>query len=625
VCGDEIEFQNEFSELTVIIFRSDLSAQLKHSSLFVFCHDGEFATHSPTVAEPKTFQSQPSPITEAARERQGDNAMEAGIRIALNNRERSSAAFAAAAIEWARKQPTIVNEGDARDDDAEKRDYQRSMRNETLVTAATIAARDGGAELIAKHEDWIRETFVRALKGKNDPVHRVRAGLQFNPIAIAFAGMVLLLKNRFAMEDVSTLLESAGDDNPAACHGFTVAAGLLAEIDERLPRAVLRCAFSARTMAHRHWRKPEAEAEYEAGVAILRQKVTDAIDAELLWLTGKHGEPEWPQFPPSPAHPRQRFVRVPGTRKKVFAEDPSEPDVRIDHQGAALWLGGAASLFDVATRPWVRHIVEAYGGWTFVANGSELEENEDTDHRTTEWNNAFFKLLAHCLPGLTSAQIEELALTPITNLPDGAFFDITRAFLPEVDDVYFNDLTLQDAQAVQVRTYLLKRIITTRAWERHVRERSTSTEIHFGPAIAVVLFNEYWSFQPPKCYLKPKGIDHLDPFLPLLKVVAENAQFLLAVISLLNLLEVAPRAVHLPMILATGKGWLAAHADNKEFWIDHGIGRRLCSLMEAILAGDPKPFGSDQPFRKDIDALLGSLVRMGIAEAHRLEESLRLI
>ena len=132
----------------------------------------------------------------------------------------------AAAIEWARKQPATVNKSDT-GDDYEERDHQRSMRNETLVTAAMIAARDGGAELIAKHEDWIRETFVRALKGPNDSVHRVRAGLQFNPIAIAFAGMVLLLKNRFALEDVRALLESAGNDNPAASHGFTVASNTL--------------------------------------------------------------------------------------------------------------------------------------------------------------------------------------------------------------------------------------------------------------------------------------------------------------------------------------------------------------------------------------------------------------
>jgi hypothetical protein len=45
---------------------------------------------------------------------------------------------------------------------------------------------DGGAELIAPNEIWIRDTFVRALKSTNDPVHRVRTGLQFNPIAIAF-------------------------------------------------------------------------------------------------------------------------------------------------------------------------------------------------------------------------------------------------------------------------------------------------------------------------------------------------------------------------------------------------------------------------------------------------------
>lgn len=144
--------------------------------------------------------------------------------------------------------------------------------------------------------------------------------------------------------------------------------------------------------------------------------------------------------------------------------------------------------------------------------------------------------------------------------------------------------------------------------------------------MAVVLFNDYWTFRPPpKCYLNPKGIDHLGPFLPLLKEVAESAHFLLAVIALLNLLEVSPRAAHLPVIVAAGKTWLAVHPDDKEFWIDQDIGRRFCSLMETIHSHDPKPFGLDQPIRKDVDALLGSLVRMGIAEAHRLEESFRLI
>jgi hypothetical protein len=122
-----------------------------------------------------------------------------------------------------------------------------------------FAARDGDADLVAKHERWIRDTLLRGLKGKSDSVHRVRSGLQFNPIAIAFIGMVLLVKKRFTMEDLRILLESAGDDNPAAAHGFAASAGVLAELDERLPRAVLRCAFAARMKPHREWRKPEAE------------------------------------------------------------------------------------------------------------------------------------------------------------------------------------------------------------------------------------------------------------------------------------------------------------------------------------------------------------------------------
>jgi len=95
---------------------------------------------------------------------------------------------------------------------------------------------------------------------------------------------------------------------------------------------------------------------------------------------------------------------------------------RADHQAAALWLGGAANLFDVAKRPWLRNIVKAYGVWTFSANGSELEEDEDTDHPPREWNGAFFKVLAYCLPGLTAAQVDDVALAPITGLPERAFF-----------------------------------------------------------------------------------------------------------------------------------------------------------------------------------------------------------
>ena len=546
--------------------------------------------------------------------------MELSIRAALTNTQRSSTAFAAAAVEWARDQTTAPRNTNPPDEPGNEHDDGSAMRNETLVTAALIAVRDGGADLISKHEDWIRKTLARALKSSGDPVHRVRGGLQFNPKAIAFVALVFLLKGRFTLSDVRTLLESAGDSDPSAAHGFVASAQLLAEIDERLPRAVLRCAFAARTPPRRHWGEPEAQ--NIARVEVYRQRVADAIDSELAWLTNAAAEPQWPHFPPNPARPRRRAILRPGNPKQKSAEAP-EPETYADHHGAALWLEGAASLFNVVKQPWLRDIVKAYSAWTFIANGSELEDDEDTDHQPREWNDAFFKLLAYCLPGLTSPQIDEVALTPLGTLPERALFDVTTAFLRNIDAVYFNDSAIADTQAVHIRSSFVKKFLATNMWKWHVRERMTSTAFHFAPAVATLLFNDYSDFKPPNCYLTPIGIDRLGPFLPLLEEVAADAQFLLAVIVLLNLLEVAPRAEQLPVVVSAGKGWSAAHPDDRDFWVDQGIGRRLCSVMQAIFSRDPNSSGHAQPLRKDIEVLLGKLIRVGVAEAHRLEQSLR--
>ena len=446
--------------------------------------------------------------------------------------------------------------------------------------------------------------------------------MKFNPIAIAFAGMVLLLKNRIAIGDVRIILESAGDDNPAAAHGFAAAAGLLVEIDERLPRSVLRCSFAARMQSRRNWRQPEDE--HNAHVEAHRKNVAAAIEAELAWLEGKREEPEWPAFPANPARPRHRFVSAREREIQTVEEQP-EPVAYVDYQGAALWLASAASLCDVSKRPWLRDIVKSYTSWTMVANGAELEEDDDAESRPREWNDAFFKLLAKCLPGLTSAQIDKVALEPVSALPDESFLDITTVFLREVDGAYFNDCTLHDSELLHVRSALAQRLMKTRGWERHVRDRSKRIEIHLGPAVAVVLFNDYGHFQPAKCYLKPKGVERLTPFLPLLEEVAGKGTFLLVAISLLNLIETAPSAGHLPLIVGAGLSWATTISDDKEFWVDHGVGRRLCALIEAILTLDSKLFQSQQALRRDADNLLAALVRMGVAEAYQLEDKLRLL
>jgi hypothetical protein len=70
---------------------------------------------------------------------------------------------------------------------------------------------------------------------------------------------------------------------------------------------------------------------------------------------------------------------------------------------------------------------------------------------------------------------------------------------------------------------------------------------------------------------------------------------------------------------------MSAHPDSREFWVGHAIGRRVCAKLSAILTLDPKLFATDQPKRREIDALLGKLIRLGVAEGHGLEEAVRQI
>ena len=189
--------------------------------------------------------------------------------------------------------------------------------------------------------------------------------------------------------------------------------------------------------------------------------------------------------------------------------------------------------------------------------------------------------------------------------------------------MYFNGKSLGDAEAVHIRATLSRRLMKSRQWEWQRRDLSDSITMHLGPAIATIVFNDYNSFVPPKCYLLPKGIERLDPFLPSLEDIAESGPFLFMAMTLLNLLEVSPQPSHLNLIRRAAKSWLAAHPDDREFWVGQALGRRVCALMEAILAADPAPFAADQPARRDIDDLLGKLIRFGVAEAHRLEESIR--
>ena len=68
---------------------------------------------------------------------------------------------------------------------------------------------------------------------------------------------------------------------------------------------------------------------------------------------------------------------------------------------------------------------------------------------------------------------------------------------------------------------------------------------------------------------------------------------------------------------------MLSHPEDKTYWVESDIGRRLCLVLETIFNVAPQLFNADAAWRRDIDRLLAALVRLGIPDAYRLEEALR--
>ena len=553
-------------------------------------------------------------LQEATQDLHSDTNMQAALSLALEDPSRSSPELVAAAVQWAQR---AVGTSEQEDGD-EDGDW---MREQALVSAAMIAMRDGDGELRVRHGAWARGVFAQAMQTKDNPVYRSRSGLQYNPVAIAFVGMIHLLKDRAATGDVQALLAVASRDDPAAAHGFGAAATALASIDERLPRAVLRCAFAACIRPSHEWNLPEEEVT--ARSERHRQQVRVAMDAELAWLADESPEPEWSTFP-SEAPRHRRRLRLPGGRGQQDTPAPqrARQDEYADHQAAALWLSKTKSLVDIGQRSWIRKIAQSYASWTAAANGTGMDMHEEVANPPSEWNDAYFDLLAHCLPGLALPEIEQLALTPIGVLPDKAFYDIIIGFLRSVDAVYFSDRGLQEPIAIRIRSVLANRMMATSGWQHLAGNRSSSIERHIGPAIAVLFFNVYGFAAPAQCYLLPNGIDRLDAFLPVLEQLIEHGPSLFVAFVTLNLLEVSPRSAHLPFLVTAAKAWLRGYPDHRDFWVDYGIGRRVCVWIEEVRRQEPTLFDRNEAMRMDVDRLLAKLITLGVAEASRLETAL---
>lgn len=567
------------------------------------------------AAEQKHLQA----LRDAAAAKSSDFAMQSAITLALDNPSRFSPDQLQAAVVWAVRpspEPTVPTNDDS--GDAAPR-----MRQEAVLATAMMTMRDGNASLRAAHGDWARAQLQDALASDgHDPVHQIRAGLRFNPIAIAYTGLIHALTHRNTPDDVRALLEVAAEGHHAAAHGFGTAIHALLTVDERLPSAVLRCALHACIVPVCRW---DISDEQEAA-RIERRKAAavGAVDAEMAWLEGAGPEPAWPVFPRLNVRPRRRLRHpvVPMQAEPAPEAEVLPPDEEVYHQTAALWLRQVQGLGNADKCPWLRDVADAYMSWTIGANGGGLSDGEEVDDPPSEWNSAFFALTARCTVGLTSPQIADFVATPIAALSNQHLFDFLADFLRSFDGVYFDGGNMDASLAVAIRSLLADRMMESWGWERLKGTKGTSIERHIAPAIATLFFNDYNFAAPTKSYLLDKGIKRIGPFLPVLARLVLSGPSPFVALVLLNLLEVAPGAEHLGLLVQGGRAWLTTYPDFRSFWIDHGIGKRWCEIVERIHALDSGAIDADAATRADVENILGELVCLGIPEANRLEELL---
>lgn len=580
--------------------------------------DGSTATvwqYVSPVAEHQHLQA----LRDASAEESSDFEIQSSIRLATEDPSRLSPEARSAGIAWARRSATHLNpEPDDGDDSGSQR-----MKREAVITAAMITMRDGDDALRAEYGDWARSQLEEALQAQDDdPAHQIRAGLLFNPTAIACVGLIHTLRHRNTTNDVRALLEVAAHGNHAAAHGFGASATVLETIDPRLPHALLRCAFSACIVPNREWRLPKKEVTARAERR--QQQAQAAVDAEIAWLGNGAPEPQWPAFHQEPVH-RRRRLSLPGGL--VANEDEPEVEARssaehVNHQAAALWLRQARYLLDATVHPWLSEVIKSYMPWTVMANGAGTDDGGKIDLPPFKWNDAFFATAARCLVGLSSDEVVKLVVTPITALPDQNFFYVLADFLRSVDGAYFGGDDIQTPVAVDIRTTLATRMMSSRGWERLSRSKEMSIEMHIGPAIATLFFNDHQFARSTKCYLNEKGVERIGPYLPLLGRLVQSAPSPFVALVLLNLLEVAPRPEHLDVLVLAGRTWLDAYPDFRPFWIDHAFGRRWCLLVENIRTQAPAAVDLSRLIRFDVDAIVGGLISLGVPEASRLEETL---
>ena len=543
------------------------------------------------------------------------------LAAALDDREKSSPELVNAGMAWTQDLESNLSGSDDGDG------YLPEWRARTRVIVAALVMRDGDVALKNLNAQWATDIFSDVLAHFDDRMHRHQTALSMSAVAAAGIGRVGLLCLERTEARLRAVLEIAALPAPSMAFVFVAESHTINTMDERLVRSLLRVAFSACIHVKRGYDESETD------LAIRREqnkaRIRAAIDADIAWLGGTGSEPAWPDFPLDdlPRLKPRRSLRVLGgahvDEESIPDDNWKKPGHFTDSQCAARWLWAMKPLVNTTTLLWVRQLINVYAGWTAVANGVGLGEETDSVVAMMEWNGAYYAVLAASMTGLAPSEIDAYALKRIYALPDEPFFDVSSGFIRCVDALYFNQNEITVDEAIRIRTTLAKRLMKSRRWNYLVERNSASIEWHRGPAIASLFMHEHSMIKRAQCYLLAKGAERLAPYMPMLTDIAvTGARSAFVAILFLGLVEVKVQAAHLQYVARAGTAWLAVYAGDTAFWVDLGVGRRLCAWFDEAMRVEPTILLADNRSMLVVDTLLDGMVRAGVVQARATEEQI---
>jgi hypothetical protein len=534
------------------------------------------------------------------------------LPFALRDKSKSTPDFLSRAAAWAQSVDLNVTDSDEDDDVFEREDWRIRAR----VTAAALIMRDGDDALRTKHQPWVEHVLKEALAKKGDPYHS-HPLLPYNTVAIAAVGQINIVRRGPSEPGFRSLLEIAARSDQAMLSAFSAELSALQDIDARLPRAIMRIGFASCIHALHDYR--ESDEAYKARVAIHQERSLAAIGRELAWLRGDTGEPDWPVFPAEPPR-RKRYIRL-GRTVDEPEEKRERPKDVVYSGGAAKWIQVALPLLGNDTMAWFRGLVDAYADWTSVENGAGQGEDVEADRSSLEWNMTYFDLVPRTFTGMTPDEINRGVLGRVLTFPEESLFDATAVLIRTLDELYFNGKVMAAEEALRLRTFLSDELRRRRGWERVVERQSSLMEMHLARAVSsLFMHNESWG--GGKCYLYPPAADSLKVFLPLLSgisVEAAQSQYIAA--QFLDLMELKVNPENLSHLVVTASAWMAKYPDDIPFWVDHGIGKRICAWLAESMTTYPDAFAAPTCPSAQMESLIDSLVRLGVATARGVEEN----